>query len=82
MNKGFYITFLQIGIFELKKEITYIGGNPTIVAFDNTVCELLLENKCILCNCCNNPVKIVKVTHFSYYDKKKLDSELITLGID
>lgn len=77
-SKGSIIDY----VFELKKEISYIGGNPTIVAFGNAVYELLLENKCILCNCCNNPIKIDKVTHFSYYGKKKLESELAELKVD
>ena len=71
-------------VFELKKEIAYIGGNPTIVAIGNDVYDLLEKNKCILCNCCKNPVNIVKVTHFScrYCKMTKLENELIKIGVD
>lgn len=79
-NNGSIVQYMNT----LKNEIAYIGGNPTIVAFGCDVYNLLEKNKCILCNCCKNPIKIVKVTHFSnrYCDVvTKLGNELTALGV-
>lgn len=67
-----------IGI--LKDEISFVGGNPTIIAFGDAVYELLLENRCSLCNC-RNPVKIEKVPHFSAFNLDKLEQRLKALGV-
>lgn len=64
----------------LKDEISFVGGNPTIIAFGDVVYELLLENRCSLCNC-GNPVKIEKVPHFSAFNLDKLEQRLKALGV-
>ena len=67
-------------ITTLKEELSYIGGNPTIVAFGKVVYELLLENRCGLCNC-RRPIKIEKVLHFSRNSPKKVKGQLVGLHV-
>ena len=64
----------------LKFELSLIGGNPTIIAFGNKVYELLLENRCKLCDC-RKPVKIKKVLHFSRNNKEDVKQQLAELGV-
>lgn len=62
----------------LKKEISLIGGNPTIVAFGDAVYRLLLENRCGLCNR-EKPIKIEKVPHFSRNSREKVKEQVEAL---
>ena len=70
--------WLNKHINTLKKEISLIGGNPTIVAFGDAVYRLLLENRCGLCNR-EKPIKIEKVPHFSRNSREKVKEQVEAL---
>ena len=76
--KGKDKKWLNKHVKTLKKEISLIGGNPTIVAFGDAVYRLLLENRCGLCNR-EKPIKIEKVPHFSRNSRKKVKEQVEAL---